>query len=380
MTATPPQPVPEPRRIAGPLVAWQRAHGRNDLPWQVDRTPYRVWVSEIMLQQTQVQTVIPYYERFLARFPDVRSLAEAHTDEVLHLWSGLGYYARARNLQRAAQLVCERHGGEFPTVFDDVAALPGIGRSTAGAILAISTGQRFAIVDGNVRRVLARLFGVDGRPGERAFEARLWEIAEEQTPADDVARYTQAIMDLGATLCRRRRPDCLLCPLEDGCIARATGRQHELPASRKAAAARRRRETWLLLARRADGALWVERRPARGIWGGLWSPPQFDAAEDARARLAPGGAAIRELPPVDHVFTHFDLRIRSLLAHVPDDWVPAAPDTDGTTAGTPAGAPPAGIADAADVPEGLWFDPARPARVGLPAPIAGILAGLCPAP
>lgn len=341
--------------IAPALLDWHARHGRHDLPWQQERSAYRVWVSEVMLQQTQVATVIPYFQRFMARFTDVASLASAPTDEVLHLWSGLGYYARARNLQRAAQQIVAEHGGQFPTAFEAVAALPGIGRSTAGAILALSTGQRHAIVDGNVRRVLARLFGLDGRPGERVFEAELWRIAERETPAAEVATYTQAIMDLGATVCARRNPDCLLCPLAQGCIARATGRQHDLPAPRKAAL-RRQREVVMLLAHREDGSVWLARRPASGIWGGLWAPPEFANPAEAEL-LLPGAADGCQLPVVEHAFTHFDLRILPLLAATPEDWDPLRGRVTETS-------------------DGLWYNPRRPARIGLPAPVASLLAAL----
>jgi A/G-specific adenine glycosylase len=299
-----------------------------------------------MLQQTQVATVIPYFERFMARFPDVVALADAPVDEVLHLWTGLGYYARARNLHRAAQRIRDEYGGVFPVDFESVSDLPGIGRSTAGAILAISTRQRHAIVDGNVRRVLARLFGVEGRAGERAFENRLWEIAERETPADNVDVYTQAIMDLGATVCVRRKPDCLLCPLAEDCVARATGRQQELPAPRKARE-RPQREVVMLFAYRDDRSVWLLQRPATGIWGGLWAPPEFASIGEADAAL-PGAAEARALGPVDHAFTHFDLRIRPLLCAAPPDWRSG----------------------------GLWYNPRRPVRIGLPAPVASLLDAL----
>ncbi|HXN80474.1 MAG TPA: A/G-specific adenine glycosylase, partial [Steroidobacteraceae bacterium] len=227
--------------IAPALLEWHARAGRHDLPWQLHRTAYRVWVSEIMLQQTQVATVIPYYERFLSRFPEALTLADAPLDEVLHLWSGLGYYARARNLHCAARRVRDEHGGEFPLTFAEVAALPGIGRSTAGAILALTLGARFPILDGNVRRVLARYFGVAGRTSDRAPTQRLWELSEQCTPQAGVQRYTQAIMDLGATVCLRRRPLCMHCPLAAGCVARRGGRQHEFPAPRRARARRARR-------------------------------------------------------------------------------------------------------------------------------------------
>jgi A/G-specific adenine glycosylase len=216
------------RNFATALLEWFETDGRKDLPWQRDPTPYRVWVSEIMLQQTQVATVVPYFEAFMRRFPDVRSLASAPLDEVLHLWSGLGYYARARNLQRAAQAIVARHGGGFPAAIEQVMDLPGIGRSTAGAILALSRGERHPILDGNVKRVLARCFGVEGYPGAPAVGRKLWALAEACTPDARAAEYTQAIMDLGATVCTRARPACLLCPVSAGCVARAQNTQHRL--------------------------------------------------------------------------------------------------------------------------------------------------------
>ncbi|MGB6606160.1 MAG: A/G-specific adenine glycosylase, partial [Steroidobacteraceae bacterium] len=214
--------------IASALIEWHAREGRHHLPWQQDPTPYRVWVSEIMLQQTQVATVGPYYERFLRRFPDVGTLAAAPVDEVLYLWSGLGYYARARNLHRAASVICTEFAGVLPRRLEDLARLPGIGRSTAGAILALASGERFAILDGNVRRVLARYFGVAGTAGDSAVTRRLWALSERCTPGTQLADYTQAIMDLGATVCVRRKPLCEYCPLSVGCFARRTGRQHEL--------------------------------------------------------------------------------------------------------------------------------------------------------
>lgn len=337
--------------LAPALLAWHARHGRHDLPWQRQRTPYRVWVSEVMLQQTQVQTVLGYFDRFMQRFPDVLALADAPQDEVLHLWTGLGYYARARNLQRAAQQVRDQHGGLFPTHFDAVAALPGIGRSTAGAILALALDQHHAICDGNVRRVLSRVFALEGRPGERAHDADLWRIAQRETPAQGVATYTQAIMDLGATVCTRRNPDCLLCPFSERCAARATGRQHELPWPKKPLQ-RRAEACVLLLACREDGCVWLQQRPARGVWGGLWSPPQFGGVGEADAFL-PGAADGRVLPAVDHAFTHFDLRIQPLLARVPEGW-DASPGA----------------------PEGLWYNPRNAARIGLPAPVATLLAAV----
>lgn len=338
--------------LARELIAWHACHGRHDLPWQRERTAYRVWVSEIMLQQTQVSTVIPYFERFVARFPDVASLATAPLDEVLHLWSGLGYYARARNLHRAAQRICAAHGGEFPSSFDDVSALPGVGRSTAGAVLALAHSQRFAILDGNVKRVLARVHGVEGPPGERAVETRLWSLAEESTPLEQVEVYTQAIMDLGATVCLRRRPLCEHCPLAAMCAARGSGRQDELPRPRRARP-RGNRAVVMLVARREDGCVLLAQRPPRGVWGGLWCLPEFDgeaAVRDfAMRRLGRPRFAARPLPGVRHAFTHFDLEIRPLLV-----------DCTGE----------AGIGEPAPR---LWFDVREPARVGVPQPIRALL-------
>src|SRR5689334_18575699 len=270
--------------IAPRLLAWHAKAGRHDLPWQKDLrkegSAYRVWVSEIMLQQTQVSTVIPYFERFLQRFPDAISLANAPPDEVLHLWTGLGYYARARNLHRAAQVIRDEHAGAFPTELDAVMALPGIGRSTAGAILAISTGQRHSILDGNVKRVLSRYYAIDGAPDENATIDELWRLADANTPAENVAVYTQAIMDLGATLCTRSRPRCDDCPIASDCRARLQGRQGELPAAKKRRALRKQKHAVMLVARRDQEVLLVQRPPS-GIWGGLWCLPEFEHRDAA---------------------------------------------------------------------------------------------------
>jgi len=239
--------------FAARLIAWHAEHGRHDLPWQKRRTPYRVWVSEIMLQQTQVATVIPYYRRFMTRFPTLQSLADAPQDEVLHLWTGLGYYARARNLQKAAQQIRGRHGGRFPRDIESVQALPGIGRSTAGAILALSTGQRHPILDGNVKRVLTRHGAIAGWPGDRRVEQKLWALAEAYTPKARAADYTQSIMDLGATLCTRTRPRCGECPVAADCQARKLGRQMDFPAAKPRKLLPVRRTRMLMLV--ADGAV-----------------------------------------------------------------------------------------------------------------------------
>jgi A/G-specific adenine glycosylase len=349
--------------FAPALLAWWERHGRHDLPWQRDRTPYRVWVSEIMLQQTQVATAIPYYERFVARFPDVRALADAPLDEVLHHWSGLGYYARARNLHRAAQAIRDLHRGEFPSDMEAVVALPGIGRSTAGAILALSRAERHAILDGNVKRVLARWGAVGGWPGETRVESALWALSEAVTPADRADDYTQAIMDLGATLCTRTKPACALCPVAEGCLARITGRQHELPSPRPAKARPRRSVVWLVVLR--DDEVLLERRPPAGLWGGLWGFPEFAsrAAAEAFARSTFGdaafsdAAAFRDWAPLAHAFSHFDLDIAPVVA---------TPDA---------------VAKAVMEPERwAWYNTRAPARLGLAAPVAGLLAAVLDAP
>lgn len=343
---------------AGPFAArlldWHARAGRHDLPWQKDRTPYRVWVSEIMLQQTQVATVIPYFERFMQRFPEIRALAAAPQDEVLHLWTGLGYYARARNLHRAAQIMVERFGAEFPATLEEAMELPGIGRSTAGAILAISRGERHAILDGNVKRVLTRHAGIDGPIDDAATLARLWELADACTPREHAATYTQAIMDLGATLCTRTKPRCDDCPMSADCRARIESRQAELPAPRRRRAERPRRHAVMLVARH-DSSVLLVRRPPTGIWGGLWCLPEFDAREAAERyaseRLPDAALVADPLPPIEHRFTHFDLMITPLVARC-------------RRAG--------GVSDGGE----LWYDLARPSRVGLPAPIKTLLGNL----
>lgn len=301
--------------FAARLIDWQRRHGRHDLPWQRERTPYRVWVSEIMLQQTRVETVIPYFERFMARFPSVRELALAEMDVVLAHWSGLGYYARARNLQRAARIVLEQHAGEMPREFEALLALPGIGRSTAGAILALAQNQPLPILDGNVKRVLCRRQGLRGWPGTRENEAQLWQLAAELVPAECAAEYTQAIMDLGATVCTRTQPRCTECPAADDCVARQRGLQDQIPEPRP----RREipvRNARLALIENAAGEILLERRPPAGIWGGLWSlpecPPGADVVDWVRQRFGWQVAGVEAAPAFRHTFTHFHLDIAPL--------------------------------------------------------------------
>ncbi|MFZ5557892.1 MAG: A/G-specific adenine glycosylase [Pseudomonadota bacterium] len=340
--------------FAARLTAWQRRHGRHDLPWQASADPYRVWLSEIMLQQTQVATVIPYYERFLERFPTLAALAAADLDDVLALWSGLGYYTRARNLHRAAQAVAAEHGGEFPRDPAAIARLPGIGRSTAAAIAVFAFGARAAILDGNVKRVLARRFGLDGDPAAAATRRRWWAQAEALLPQEDVAAYTQALMDLGAMVCTRARPRCGECPVADECAARLADRIAELPAPRRRRALPEKDVRWLVVT--SGGDVLLERRPPTGVWGGLWSFPELPAdAEPAawlRERLGADGADASPLAPVRHAFTHFRLRAQPLRVEL------------------------ARRPRRAAEPGQLWIALDETAGVALPTPVRRLLAGL----
>jgi len=299
------------------ILNWYERHGRKDLPWQQSLSPYRVWVSEIMLQQTQVATVIPYYNRFMERFPDIASLARAEQDQVLHYWSGLGYYARARHLHAAAAQVVEYHGGNFPEDFDAVLELPGIGRSTAGAILALAFGQRHPILDGNVKRVLARYYCVEGWPGQSRTLKKLWQLAEQHTPGSKAGTYTQAIMDLGATVCTRTNPVCDLCPLSSDCMARINNCQADFPSPGPRKHKPVRATTMLLLINDRNEVV-IEKRPATGIWGGLWSFPEISpgVAIDEWCREATGFSVNRteQWPVVRHTFTHFHLDITPVVA------------------------------------------------------------------
>ena len=292
--------------FAQQLIAWQKNHGRHDLPWQ-GRGVYATWVSEIMLQQTQVATVIPYYQRFVARFPDVAALAAASLDDVLGHWSGLGYYTRARNLHRAARIIADQHGGAFPEDFERIRALPGIGRSTAGAICALAFGQPCAILDGNAKRVLARHFAIPGWPGQSKTERTLWQRAQAQVPAAEAATYTQALMDLGATICLRATPRCAHCPVAAGCAAHRLGRTEDYPAARPARTVPQKTATWLVCLHGQDVLL--EKRPPSGLWGGMWSFPEGfgDAREVAWALLGQHPDAVEPLPQIAHAFTHFRL-------------------------------------------------------------------------
>jgi A/G-specific adenine glycosylase len=332
------------------VLHWAQQHGRSELPWQQRPTPYRVWVSEIMLQQTQVATVIPYYLRFMAQFPDLKTLADAPLDDVLHLWSGLGYYARARNLQRAAQQIRDQHAGIFPTEFDAIADLPGIGRSTAGAILALACGQRHPILDGNVRRVLARYHSIEGWPGDKSVERELWELADTHTPQRDVAAYTQAIMDMGATLCTRVRPACERCPVAEDCRAHQLQRETDFPAARprKQLPVKRTRMLLLMEGRR----LLLRKRPPSGIWGGLWGFPELTPDQEIDAwcqqHFGVSPASRRELSSLRHTFSHFHLDIEPVVLDIAPT---AMQENDGD----------------------IWFELTKPPKVGLAKPVSKLL-------
>ena len=313
---------PEP--IARRVLGWHRRHGRHDLPWQHDRTPYRVWLSEIMLQQTQAATVIPYFQRFTARFPGIAELAAADLDEVLHLWTGLGYYARARNLHKAAGLAMEKHGGELPDDQDALEALPGIGRSTAAAIRALAYGAHATILDGNVKRVLARHFTVSGHTGSSATLKELWQLAEKNTPTTQTDTYTQGIMDLGATVCTPRNPSCETCPLSTTCQALAADAVKEYP-ERKQRRKKPERHCEMYLILTPDGSCLLEQQPPSGLWGGLFSPPMRPEGTGAAnfAQELWGTQMQLESEALDrfrHTFTHFHLHISPIrveLAAIP---------------------------------------------------------------
>ncbi len=336
-----------PEGFASRVVRWQASHGRSTLPWQNTRDPYRVWLSEIMLQQTQVATVLGYYARFLERFPDVRALAAAPQDEVLGLWSGLGYYSRARNLHRCAQDVVALHGGEFPRSAQLLETLPGIGRSTAAAVASFCFGERVAILDGNVKRVLTRVLGFGEDLASSANERKLWSQAQALVPerGEDMPAYTQGMMDLGATVCLARNPSCLLCPVHALCVAQREGAPERYPVKTRKLK-RTAQSLWLLQARRADGAVWLEKRPQTGVWAGLYCLPAFDSLGDLQAAL-PARVAVREEAPFVHVLTHKDLHLHPVSAHLGD-----------------------GAAAAGD---GGWFGADAWPALGLPAPVRKLL-------
>lgn len=300
------------------LLAWFARNGRHDLPWQHDITPYRVWVSEIMLQQTQVKTVIPYFERFMQSFPDLKALASASQDEVLGHWAGLGYYARGRNLHKAAVMIRDEFEGEFPASFDDILSLPGIGRSTAGAILSISLGQRYAILDGNVKRVLSRYLALEGWPGEKSNEQKLWSVADRLTPDVDFNHYAQAIMDLGATLCTRSKPQCGACPVADSCDARQQDRVTEFPFS-KPKKTKPIKKSYFLILENQQGQVLLRQRPQQGIWGGLWSFPEYACLQSCQADVkraeteTESAQSLVEWEVFRHTFSHYHLDIHPVV-------------------------------------------------------------------
>lgn len=300
------------RDFAKRVLRWFDQHGRKNLPWQQDINPYRVWVSEIMLQQTQVATVIPYFERFMERFPAVEDLAQADTDQVLHLWTGLGYYARARNLHKAAKQVCESHSGEFPASVDGLESLPGIGRSTAGAIASLAMNIRAAILDGNVKRVLTRYLAISGWPEQSKVKSQLWDVAESLTPNKRVADYTQAMMDLGATVCTRSKPRCENCPLKSDCSALLKGEIANFPGKKPRKALPVKTTTMLIVSDRQKRVL-LEKRPSQGIWGSLYSFPETDGSTKAISSVLPGLLDIEHAPSpmadIRHTFSHYHLDI-----------------------------------------------------------------------
>jgi len=336
------------------VIAWQRDYGRHDLPWQNTRDPYRIWLSEVMLQQTQVTTVVAYYAKFLQAFPDIRALASASRERVLERWSGLGYYRRAHHLHAAAREIVLRHGGEFPEDAATLAGLPGIGRSTAAAIAAFAFGASAAILEGNVKRLLARHQAISGYPGAPRVAARLWQTAQAMLPARNVATYTQGLMDLGATICTRAQPRCVVCPVRDDCVALREGRVNELPTPRPRKSLPQRAVRVLLIER--GGEILLEKRPATGIWGGLWSLPELpldaDIGASMRSRFAVDAILGDELLPIAHGFTHYSLTLHPSWVVV-GEW--------------PAGAEAPGL---------LWLSPANAHGAALPAPIKKLLRSL----
>tara|TARA_R100000687_G_scaffold38290_1_gene31215 strand:- start:62829 stop:63893 length:1065 start_codon:yes stop_codon:yes gene_type:complete len=338
--------------FANRILSWFDSHGRKDLPWQQGKTPYSVWVSEIMLQQTQVKTVIPYYQKFMQRFPDILTLANAPQDEVLHHWTGLGYYARARNLQKAAQVIRDQYDGKFPQEINDVIALPGIGRSTAGAVLSLACAQHHSILDGNVKRVLARYFAVDGWPGKKDVEQALWQYADSLTPNSRTGDYTQAMMDMGATICTRSKPKCDSCPLQQNCLAFAQGRQSELPGKKPKKDIPVR--TTVMLIPMWQSQVLIYQRPPSGLWGGLWGFYEADSLDtlDATAQqLALGQFTRLTLEPFRHTFSHFHLDIQPVILQLEQ---PSSSQVNEK--------------------QQIWYDLLKQPNVGLAAPTKKLLA------
>jgi A/G-specific adenine glycosylase len=345
--------------FASRVLCWFDQHGRKTLPWQLQRDAFRVWVSEIMLQQTQVTTVVPYFERFVECFPTVAELASASEESVLAHWAGLGYYARARNLHRCAVAVAEQHGGEFPRNLEGLVALPGIGRSTAGAILSLGYGIPAAILDGNVKRLLCRHFGIEGWPGNASVARELWAVSERLTPTDRCGQYNQAMMDLGAMICTPTRPSCSICPIRDGCTAHREGRTASLP-TRRSGKALPVRAVSMVIVQDDSGHVFLEKRAPAGVWGGLWCFPMFGSADEMKAwqeRSGITGALVEELPRRRHTLSHFHMdyvpfrmRAASAYRHI------------------------------SEPSEGRWVNPQLPLPVGVPAPVRQLLDHLFPIP
>ena len=344
--------------LAGEVIAWQRLHGRHGLPWQGTRDPYRIWLSEVMLQQTQVATVLGYFDRFLVRFPDVAALAAAPLDDVLAMWSGLGYYSRARNLHRCAQVVVAQHGGCFPPGSQALATLPGVGRSTAAAVAALAFGERAAILDGNVKRVLTRVLGFDGDLAQAGPERQLWQHAVDLLPERGVDVYTQGLMDLGATLCTLRRPACPRCPLRQRCVANAAGATERYPVKTRKLKRGRREHALLWLQHR--GRWWLVQRPPTGVWAGLWSLPEQASLPDLHDALAGWPGEHELLPTIEHALTHFDWTLRPLRWTLP---VRGAAPALRQWAALPWAAP------------GRWVTPQEALALGLAAPVRRLLQG-----
>ncbi|WP_413112975.1 A/G-specific adenine glycosylase [Thaumasiovibrio sp. DFM-14] len=341
-------------RFSESILCWYDKYGRKTLPWQQQKSPYHVWLSEVMLQQTQVSTVIPYFERFITRFPTIADLAGADLDEVLHLWTGLGYYARARNLHKTALIVTQEYQGEFPITLAEVQALPGIGRSTAGAILSLALKQPHAILDGNVKRVLARHYAVEGWPGKKAVENQLWQHAERNTPSDRVEHYNQAMMDMGAMVCTRSAPKCMLCPITSSCQANQHNTQRNFPG-KKPKKSLPIRQGWFLLAS-AEHSVWLEKRPNSGLWGGLFCFPQYDSQQaliTAVEQHYPDADTLTVMDGFRHTFSHYHLDITPVL--VPLAQIPQNIMEDG---------------------QGLWYNLQHPDAVGLATPVARLLTEL----
>jgi A/G-specific adenine glycosylase len=339
-------------RFSEKVLNWGKTHGRKHLPWQQQVTPYRVWVSEIMLQQTQVKTVVPYYEKFMNHFPDIQALADASIDEVLHHWSGLGYYARARNLHKTAQIINEKYHGQFPEDVKQLSSLPGIGRSTSAAILSLSKGLCYPILDGNVKRVLSRCFEVEGWPGHTAVLNNLWKISEQVTPAQETALFNQSMMDLGSMVCTRSTPECRICPLTDECGAFQNNSQSQYPG-KKQKKDLPVKQTIMLLIKNSQGALLLHKRPPTGIWGGLWSFPELDRVEACqlpekiKRNFGMNISSPTAIPERRHTFSHYHLDIFPFTCHFngyENDFV-------------------------ADN-ESLWYKPDQVQMIGLAAPVS----------